>query len=300
MRRYDYFDDYDYGYHHWRPDMSDREIHATLQNARRQFAREIEAHPVDLEQAAEASRRYAQNLREGLAEDDLTGYGNYTLYLKAWFTICPESEEQHVMRLAGNHIRHRVLSYDSFLQNVKRKYWVPEELFDELWDVALQVMSAQYPQLEPSTVELKNAREHYRQFPDDEYDHIGEQVHAVYVDLLERREQQQWEAEEAARQANLAERRDWNRNRSAMCRLVSGLFKNPPDGLQVKYKARMYPCEIVKVNPVKIRVRFTLKNGQERVEDVYACYLYDDNRHVLGHVDGYEQVVSTNQDGYWY
>lgn len=296
MSRRNYYDDYDNYYeYNYRPELPNKTEQTILNNAEQTFQRNIQQSGITLDTAIKHGQEYAQTINQN---HTLLNYGPYVLYLKAWFTINPETEQQHNMRLAGNHIRHNILDYEKILNKTKAKWWVPEQFFDQLWQVALHSIETVFPETKIANDALKQARHYYRQYPYTENNPIVIKVNNEYELLLEqqeneREEQEQREQDEIRKiqQEEQALRREELRQRSKMCRLVSSLFKNPPDNLQVKHQGNYYPIDkIVKVNPVKIRVQFTLKNGQTRIKDVLACFLYQDNYDKFPTVDGYETV----------
>lgn len=95
--------------------------------------------------------------------------------------------------------------------------------------------------------------------------------------------------------------REWNRLKSAVSREVSPWF-NIGDKVNAYHKGKYYPGEVIKVNKVTVKIRFSLKNGDVKEKNIDAVYVAESNgyQEKLDKLDSYNDFVSAEKpERYW-
>lgn len=289
---------YGYGFYgNWRPELDYETARKIYKDAKKQATESVRKFGKTLPEVRELGLEHHRERQEKLKGLIPTPY---PLFLNAYFEVMGETEREHTDRLILNYLRHVVTDYDKILFDTKEEWWVPHDFFDDLWNAVMDGIVAVYPQLKRAKKRGWEAKQFYSRIRDsygiDWMDEKEEKVFWTWDNLMEDRKAQIYEEEEKyeeemrqLRKENQEEWKKWRHIRSARCRQVSPIFKQHEGTIPFKRNGTTYDAEIVKVNPVKIRVRYFLKiSGAEKVEDVFACYLYEDNADILPKIEGYE------------
>lgn len=263
MRWYDDWDD------NWRPELYGEERRRIRRQIRQRFRDRLDTQPTEItdEMIAEAEAGAARIAAEGKPP------GPFVAFLKEWLVENPETDTERQNRIVANHLRHEVCHSVDEATAVRDEWFVPNDWFDRIWDLAMEEIVARYPELESAMKRGQAAKKAYNR-------HRSEVRRRAEEDWL-----RQVTEDEAARKAA---QKEYRTARSAACRAVSGMF-SVGDAVEVKYRGRMYSGEVTKVNAVTIHVEYALKNGKERAEKVWACDLWEwgDNRDGRDAPEGY-------------
>lgn len=276
----------------WRPPAGKRVEKELVDRYRAKFKTEANRISDPYEVLVIKGRDHVQSLY-GDSENSLVGMGPYVLFLKAWFSYRGESEQDKDARLAMNYIRHEILSYEDAIEEAKANYYLSREFFDNLWKCSMLAIVHKFPHLEPVFQESWRAKRAYTNEDFFNYEDVFEEYKYLLYRQYEEEQEQLNKVREKEKRENQEEWKKWRKKRSEACRKLSPFFKELTE-CKVKHIGRYYNAEIVKVNPTKIRVVFTLKNGNKVEKDVFPCYLFEDNRSLFPQEDPEEYTIFKN------
>lgn len=76
-------------------------------------------------------------------------WGRFDSFVAAYNEVHPESEEEFRGRILGNHVRHKALAYDDFVEIGDENGWVDQETgcYRALWDVAQRQIIEEFPEV---------------------------------------------------------------------------------------------------------------------------------------------------------
>lgn len=239
----------------WRPPLGIKGIKKRTKEQIKVIEAELEAEKRTLEELLPIALEHA----EERSKQEPTPYEEYINY---FIKMCPETEDERHARLLANYIRHRITSYDKYIDELLSKFYVDNFFFDHWWHKVMSAIVNRYPELQ---VALDRG-------------YMAKQGYADYKILKKQEKERQWREDVLRRQKEeYAKYRAKIRTESELADSI--VLKEGVSKLLVYDRGWLYRGRILKVNKKTIKMKWTLKTVKNtKVENVKKVWLYKDNR----------------------